>query len=77
MPLDRSRIHKGMFIRSDEPLPGYTPKRRVEMMCNDADGYDPEITEQRLAELAEERKALAARMDDLKARISAAMGKRP
>jgi len=27
MPIDRSRIRKGMFLVSDQPLPGYTPKR--------------------------------------------------
>jgi hypothetical protein len=27
MPIDRSRIRKGMLLVSDPPLPGYTPKR--------------------------------------------------
>ena len=27
MPIDRSRIRKGMFLVSDQPLPSYTPKR--------------------------------------------------
>jgi hypothetical protein len=25
MPIDRSRIYRGMFIKSDQPLPGWTP----------------------------------------------------
>ncbi len=33
MPLDRSKIYKGMHIRSDEPLPGYTPKRRENLQA--------------------------------------------
>ena len=40
MPIDRSRIRKGMFLVLDQPLPGYTPNGRRRFTKRPSDRFE-------------------------------------
>ena len=77
MPIDRSRIRKGMFLVSDQPLPDYTPKRgplpaefeHFEQAAEAADGLQAIDHKHRAAieELTRRLEAVRLQLDGFKA----------
>ena len=73
MPIDRSRIQKGMFIRSDEPLPGYSKRpplspefAHFEQAAAVADRMGEHVAS--VAELTRRLEMVRKGLDDVKAR---------
>jgi hypothetical protein len=64
---DKSQIRKGVFMCSDRPAPGWLPQQQFDKLLQEF----PEMkVEAKLEQLAQERRDLAARLDDLGARIA-------
>jgi hypothetical protein len=82
MPLDRSRITKGMFLTGGE-CPA-SLKRADDALLRAYPEFEgvlkaarPPPSAAKLAELAEERRVLEARMAEIRARIAALRNRKP